>query len=119
MPTLSRRISRPTHKTTAGRVVYDRPKHRMSLKDALRIMRNVNLSYESEESIEFFALEVLEYEVRLLAAIVWWYPYHVPNYMDLFFRFEALLEQFWSIAFGMGTSLYERFKILMRSFGGR
>jgi hypothetical protein len=35
----SRAISRPVHKTTTGRVVYDRAKHYLTARDALRILK--------------------------------------------------------------------------------
>jgi len=88
----------------------------MSLKDASRILRNVNLSYESQENIFSFALEVLEYEVRLLDAIIWWYPHSIPDITSLLSRLEGVLTTFWSITWGLGQSIYQRFKSLMRYF---
>jgi hypothetical protein len=40
----SQSISRPTHKTQLGRVVYDRKKHVFTLKDLMRIARTIELS---------------------------------------------------------------------------
>jgi hypothetical protein len=57
MPTRSPRISRPTHKTRTGRVVYDRPVHVFELRDLLRISRKLELPYDVTKLFE--ALQVI------------------------------------------------------------
>ncbi len=51
MPTVSRRTSKRTIKTYAGRVVYDRKEHRFKIKDVIRIARKADFSGSTPEIV--------------------------------------------------------------------
>lgn len=64
MPSKSRAISRPTHRTVQGRVVYARKKHLLDARDALRILRHM----PTPDSLqEFIALRDISMEIMFKA----------------------------------------------------
>lgn len=70
MPTKSRRISRPVHRTNTGRVVYDRKKHIFTEKDVARILRNAQLVGTDLEFLIALLSELEIFIIRLVRRIV-------------------------------------------------
>lgn len=60
-----RALSRHPHYTTTGRIVYDRPKHIMTLRDGLRILRRVDTTIMSPVEV----LESIQMMLQLLIDI--------------------------------------------------
>ena len=66
MPTMSRAISRRTHRTFAGRVVYDRPKHYFKLQDAIRILERLDWSKVSPSDLSASVAQLQKLYLQVL-----------------------------------------------------
>jgi len=68
---MSPRASRRTHKTYAGRVVYDREPHKFSTKDVLRIIKSAPNPEFDEETAGRFAATIFSYWLNGMNQIIW------------------------------------------------
>lgn len=79
-----------SHKTSTGRIVYDRPKHKFTLGDATRILARINPDEFGPNEMAAFAEQLAIVTAKFWLRYLW----QTLNPADMVFR---LLEFYWAV----------------------